>query len=74
VTPNSFARIKKDPGVTPASFTHVKKEHNALAPPSSKKARCLAEDAARQLEYQAPDDPEEFPVQRAAERASFNKV
>jgi hypothetical protein len=69
-TPASFTRVKKEP----CSFTHVKKEHDAPAPPYSKKARCLAEDTARQLDYQAPDDPEEFPGQRAAERTLFNEV
>jgi hypothetical protein len=39
-----------------------------------KKARCLADEAARQLDYQTPDETEEFPGQRAAERASFNQV
>jgi hypothetical protein len=53
----SSTRVKKEPGVTPASF-----------------ARHLEEDAARQLEYQAPNDPEEFPGQRAAERTSLNEV
>jgi hypothetical protein len=28
----------------------------------------------RQLDYQTPDDPEEFPDLRAAERAFFNEV
>jgi hypothetical protein len=56
-TPASFRHVKKDPG----SFTHVKKEHDTPAPPSSKKAWRLSEDAAHQLDYQAPDDPEEFP-------------
>jgi hypothetical protein len=58
----------------PVSFTHVKKEHDALAPPSSKKARHLADEAADQLDYQAPDDLEEFPGLRAAEVESFNEV
>jgi hypothetical protein len=44
--------VKKEPSVTPASFARVKKEHDAPAPPSMKKARRLAEDAACQLEYQ----------------------
>jgi hypothetical protein len=69
-TPASFTHVKMEPG----SFTHVKKEHDAPAPPSSKKARHLAEDASRQLDYRATDDPEEFPSKRAAERASFNEV
>jgi hypothetical protein len=56
----SSAQVKKEPGVTPASFIRVKKEHGAAVPPSMKKARRLAEDAARQLEYQAPDVPEGF--------------
>jgi hypothetical protein len=79
-TPTSFARVKKEPcsftrvKTEPCSFTRVKKEHDALAPPSSEKARRLVEYASRQLAYQAPDDPEEFPGQRAAERASFNEV
>jgi hypothetical protein len=69
-TPASFRRIKKEPSF----FTRVKKEHDMPAPPSSKKVRWLADDAARQLDYQAPNDPEEFPSQRAAERTSFNEV
>jgi hypothetical protein len=69
-TPASFTRVKKDLG----SFTRIKKEHDAPAPPSLKKARRLTEDVARQLAYQAPDDPEEFPGPRAAERTSFNEV
>jgi hypothetical protein len=56
-TPASFTRVKKEPG----SFTHVKKEHGATVPPSSKKARCLVDEAARQLDYRTPDNPEEFP-------------
>jgi hypothetical protein len=60
--------------VGPCSFARIKKEHDAPAPHSSKKARRLVEDATRQLAYQASDDPEEFPGQRAAERASFNEV
>jgi hypothetical protein len=43
-------------------------------PTSSKKARDLTEDAALQLEYQAPDDLEEFSDLRVTERASFNEV
>jgi hypothetical protein len=39
-----------------------------------KKARRLADEATRQLDYQAPDDPKAFPGLRAAERESFNKV
>jgi hypothetical protein len=73
-SPASFTRIKKEPGVTPGSLAHVKKEPGAPAPLSSKKARCLAEDATLQLEYQAPDDPEEFPGLKVAELASFNEV
>jgi hypothetical protein len=69
-TPASFTRVKKEPD----SFTRLKKEHDAPAPPSSKKARRLADEAARQLDYQAPDDPEEFPGLRAAQRESFNEV
>jgi hypothetical protein len=69
-TPASFRRVKKEPG----SFTHVKKEDDAPAPHSSKKAWRLAAAAACQLDYQAPNDPEEFPGQRAAKRTSFNKV
>jgi hypothetical protein len=61
VSPASFTRIKKEPGVTPDSHAHVKKEPRAPAPRSSKKARHLTKDTAQQLEYQAPDDPEEFP-------------
>jgi hypothetical protein len=68
--PGPFTRVKKEPG----SFSHVKKEHGMPASPSSKKARWLTGDTARQLAYQAPDDSEEFPSQRAVERASFNKV
>jgi hypothetical protein len=56
-TPASFRRVNKDPD----SFTRVKKEHDMPAPPSSKKSWRLAEDTAHQLDYQAPDDPEEFP-------------
>jgi hypothetical protein len=56
-TPASFARVKKEHG----SFTRVKKEQGAPAPPSSKKARRLADEAARQLDYLTPDAPEEFP-------------
>jgi hypothetical protein len=67
-TPPSFTRVKKEP----VSFTRVKKEHGAPAPPSSKKARRLANEAAGQLDYQALDDPEEFPGLRAAEVESFN--
>jgi hypothetical protein len=69
-TPASFTRVKKEP----VSFTRVKKEHGAPAPPSSKKTRRLADEAAVQLDYQAPDGPEEFPGPRAAEVESFNKV
>jgi hypothetical protein len=69
-TPASFTRVKKEP----VSFTRVKKEHGAPALPSSKKARRLADVAADQLDYQAPDDPEEFPGLRAAEVESFNEV
>jgi hypothetical protein len=58
----------------PSSFTHVKNEHDAPAPPSSKKVRHLAKDATCQLDYQAPDDPEECPGKRAVECASFNEV
>jgi hypothetical protein len=66
----SSAQVKKEHG----SFTRVKKEHDAPAPPSSKKACCLTDEAARQLDYQAPDDPEVFPGLREAERESFNEV
>jgi hypothetical protein len=66
--------VKNEPGVTSASFAHGKKEHDAPAPPSTKKACRLGEDTACQLEYQAPDNPEEFLGLRAAECASFNKV
>jgi hypothetical protein len=58
VTLGSLARVKKEPG----------------APPSLKKAQRLAEDTALQLEYQASDDPVEFPGLKAAELASFNVV
>jgi hypothetical protein len=44
------------------------------APHSSKKARRLAEEATLQLEYQAPDDSEEFPDPKAVELTSFNEV
>jgi hypothetical protein len=66
----SFTRVKKEP----VSFTRVKKEHGAPAPPSLKKARRLADEAAGQLDYQAPDDPEKFPGLRVAEVESFNEV
>jgi hypothetical protein len=56
------------------SHARVKKEPDALAPPSSKKTWRLAEDTAFQLEYQAADDPEEFYGLKAAELASFNEV
>jgi hypothetical protein len=69
-TPCSFTRVNKEPG----SFTRIKKEHGAPTPPSSKKARRLADEATRQLDYQTPDEPKEFPGQRAAESASFNEV
>jgi hypothetical protein len=46
-TPASFMRVNKEP----VSFTRVKKEHDAPAPSSSKKARRLADEAARQLDY-----------------------
>jgi hypothetical protein len=42
----SYARVKKEPG----TFTRVKKEHGAPAPPSSKKAHRLADEVARQLD------------------------
>jgi hypothetical protein len=50
-SPASFTRIKKEPGVTPGSLARAKKEPRVPAPPSSKKAWCLTEDAALQLEY-----------------------
>jgi hypothetical protein len=56
-TTASFVHVKKEPGMTLAFLVHVKK---APAPPSTKKACGLGEDAARQLEYQALGDPEEF--------------
>jgi hypothetical protein len=68
-TPASFTRVKKEP----VSFTRVNKEHDAPAPPSSKKARHLADEATRQLDYQASDDLEKFPRLRAAELESFNE-
>jgi hypothetical protein len=43
--------VKKEGSVTPASFAHVKKEHDVPAPHSSKKVRRLVEDATRQLAY-----------------------
>jgi hypothetical protein len=46
----SFTRIKKEPVMTTCSLARVKKEPSKPAPPSSKKARHLAEDAALQLE------------------------
>jgi hypothetical protein len=55
-------------------LARVKKEPGAPTPPSSKKARHLTEDDALQLEYQAPDDLEEFPVLKAVKLASFNEV
>jgi hypothetical protein len=70
-TPASFTRVKKEPDVTPGSLAHVKKEPGAPAPPSLKKACRLVEDAALQLEYQAP---EEFPGLKAVELASFNEI
>jgi hypothetical protein len=39
-------RPKKKPGVMPGSLSRVKKEPDTPAPPSSKKAHRLAEDAA----------------------------
>jgi hypothetical protein len=39
-----------------------------------KKARCLADEAVSQLDYQAHDDPEEFPGLRSVEVESFNEV
>jgi hypothetical protein len=66
----SSARVKKMSG-TPTSFTRVKKEHGAPVPPSSKKARRLANEAVGQLDYQASDDPEEFPSLRTTEVESF---
>jgi hypothetical protein len=65
--------VKKEPGM-PASFTRVKKEHDVPTPPSSKKAHRLADEAAGQLDYQAPNDLKEFPGLRAAEVESFNEV
>jgi hypothetical protein len=50
-SPASFTRIKKEPDIMPGSLARMKKEPGALAPPSLKKARHLAEDAALQLEY-----------------------
>jgi hypothetical protein len=44
--PSSFTHVKKEPGVTPISLARAKKEPGAPAPPSSKKARRLVEDAA----------------------------
>jgi hypothetical protein len=70
----SFTRVKKEPGITQGSLACIKKDSDAPAPPSLKKARRLVEDAALQLKYQVPDDPEEFPGLRVAELASFNKV
>jgi hypothetical protein len=74
VTPGSLACVKKEPGMTPGYLARVKKEPGALAPPSLKKARRLAENAALLLEYQAPDGPEEFPGLKASELAFFNEV
>jgi hypothetical protein len=71
-SPASFTRIQKEPGVTLGSLARVKKEPGV--PPSLKKVRRLAEDTALQLEYQASDDPVEFPGLKAAELASFNEV
>jgi hypothetical protein len=70
VTLASLARVKKEPDI--GSLAHVKKEPGVS--PSSKKARHLTEYAMLQLEYQAPDDPEEFRGLKAAELASFNEV
>jgi hypothetical protein len=69
-TSASFTRVKKEP----ISFTHVKKEHDVPTPPSLKKSRRLTDEAARQLNYQAPDDLEQFPGLRATELESFNEV
>jgi hypothetical protein len=52
-TPSSFTRVKKEP----ISFTRVKKDHGTPVPPPSKKARPLADEAAGQLDYQAPRRP-----------------
>jgi hypothetical protein len=68
-TPASFTRVKKEPG----SFTRVKEEHGGT-PPSSKKARRLADDAAHQLAYQAPDDPKKFPGQATSPRMSRRRT
>jgi hypothetical protein len=38
--------VKKEPG----TFTRIKKEHGAPTPASSKKARRLADEVARQLD------------------------
>jgi hypothetical protein len=81
--PTRILRPKKEPGLgassdwvkkEPVSFTRVKKEHDAPVPPSSKKARRLADEAARQLDSQALDDPKEFPGLRATKVESFNEV
>jgi hypothetical protein len=48
-TPASFTRVKKEPGMTPASRSPASRLGKPT--PSSKKARRLAEDAVLQLEY-----------------------
>jgi hypothetical protein len=65
----SFTRVKKEPG----SLTRVKEDHGG-APPSSKKARRLADAAARHLTYQASDDPKEFPGQATSPRMSRRRT
>jgi DNA-binding transcriptional LysR family regulator len=49
-TPASFTRVKKEPGMTPAS-RRSPASRLGKPTPSSKKARRLAEDAVLQLEY-----------------------
>jgi hypothetical protein len=65
--------VKKEASAPLTPLVRVKKEAGVV-PPSMKKACRLAEDAAHQLQYQAPDDSDEFLGQRAAERASVNEV
>jgi hypothetical protein len=74
--PTRLLRPKKEPGPgtssarvkEPGSFTRVKKEHDTLAPPSSKKARCLTDEAARQLDYQTWMTRRSSPARGGGER------
>jgi hypothetical protein len=69
-----LTHVKNESNVTLISLARAKKEPGTPTPPSLKKALRLTEDAALHLEYQALDDPEEFPSLRATELTSFNKV